>query len=516
MGWIRIHLRQLRWQLTLSYAAVTVVSLLAVAALAAAILFSKVLLPENAMTPQDWVDIARKQSQAPYGEILAKIPDTKVFSNILDEFNPTIASNKLVLFGDLELYVRTTGVIDALVTDREGKLLAVSKLHEPYVVLGVAIGFAFDPGLVPGLGKPLAAALQGKTDAGSVFNKNETGDGFVMAVPIFNPDRMSEVVGVIAFVVRDLSTEADRGAYFGIVLLRSLVIILIAAIMAGTAFGAITAEGLAGRFRRIASASEAWSTGDFSTRIREDSRDEIGALADRLDGMAEDLQELVQKRQELVISQERDRLARELHDSAKQLALAASFQIGTARQLFTRDPQAAAESLAEAEKLVDKVRRELTDLIYELHSTQMDGRDFHEILRTYATEWAHASGIGVQLDLQLIDDLPLEYEKALYRIMQEALANVARHSRAGQVVIELHPYDGEIQLIVRDDGIGFGETASRGMGMSSMLERAEAIGGFTRITSQPGLGTEVQTVLPIPKKVGAGFQAMQNEPTKSV
>jgi signal transduction histidine kinase len=500
MEWIRSHLRKLRWQLTLSYTAVTVVSLLAVAAIAAAVLFSKVLLPENALTPQDWVDIVRRQSQAPYGEILAKIPDTKVFSSIFENFDSTIVSNKLVLFGDLELYVRTTGVIDALVTDREGKLLGVSREHEPYLLRGVPLGQPFDPKLVPGLEKPLAAALQGRTDAASVFNRNETGDGFVMAVPILNPDKLSEVVGVIAFVVRDISTEADRGVYFGIVLLRSLVIVLIAAVMVGTAFGAITAEGLAGRFRRIASASEAWSKGDFSTRIEENSQDEIGALADRLDGMAEDLEELVHKRQELAISQERNRLARELHDSAKQLALAASFQIGTTRQLFSRDPQAALESLAEAEKLVDKVRRELTDLIHELRSTQMDGRDFEEILRTYATEWAHASGISVRLDIQPVEDLPLKSEEALYRILQEALANVARHSKASQAMVELNRYDGEVQLSVRDDGAGFEESPDAGMGLSSMQERAEALGGFTRITSHPGQGTEVRTVLPLPKK----------------
>ena len=507
MKWIRSHFRKLRWQLTLSYTAVTVLSLLAVASIAAAVLFAKVLLPENALTPQDWVDIARRQSQTPYGEILAKIPNSKVFSNIFDNFNSTIVTNKLVLFRDMELYVRTTGVIDALLTDREGKLLAVSREHEPYLLQGVPLGQPFDPGLVPGLEKPLAAALQGRTDAASVFNKNETGDGFVMAVPIFNPDQMSEVVGVIVFVVRDISTEADRGVYFGIVLVRSLVIVLIAAVLVGTAFGAITAEGLAGRFRRIASASEAWSKGDFSTHIGEDSQDEIGALADRLDGMAEDLQELVLKRQELAITQERNRLARELHDSAKQLALAASFQIGTARQLFTRDPQAASKSLAEAEKLMDKVRRELTDLIHELRSAQMDGRDFNEILQTYATEWAHASGIGVRIELQPIEDLPLESEEALYRILQEALANVARHSSAGQAVIELERHDGEVQLSVRDDGLGFEATPSRGMGLSSMKERAEAIGGFTRITSQPGQGTEVRAVLPIPKKAGPGPSA---------
>ena len=73
-----------------------------------------------------------------------------------------------------------------------------------------------------------------------------------------------------------------------------------------------------------------------------------------------------------------------------------------------------------------------------------------------------------------------------------------------EVVIELQRYDGEIQLIVRDDGAGFAEMPGGGMGVSSMQERAEAIGGFTRITSQPGQGTEVRTVLPIHQKGGDG------------
>lgn len=501
MEWIRHHLRQLRWQLTLSYAAVTVVSLLAVAAIAASVLFAKVLIPEYALTPQDWVDIARVQAQTPYGELLSRTTDPVVYTKMVQIFDPTIVTNTLFLFRDLEIFARTVGEIDVLITDGAGRLMAVSHRYDPPLLRGARLGETFDPELVPGLAGPLSAALQGRTDAEAVFSRLETGDGFLLAIPIFHPERLSEVVGVIVFYLRDISTEADRGVYLGIVLLRSLMFALIAAVLLGTAFGAITAEGLAGRFRRMASASEAWSKGNFSTRIEENSQDEIGALADRLDGMAEDLQELVDKRQELAITRERNRLARELHDSAKQLALAASFQIGTARQLFSRDPQATSDSLAEAEKLVDQVRRELTDLIHELRATQIDGRDFNEILRTYATEWAHASGISVQLDIQPVEDLPLESEEALYRILQEALANVARHSQAGQALIELRQYDGEIQLSVRDDGAGFGESPGRGLGLSSMEERAEAIGGFTRITSQPGQGAEVRTVLPLPKKV---------------
>lgn len=502
MEWIRRHLRQLRWQLTLSYTAVTVVTLLVLVMIAAGVFFSQILIPNYAMRPQEWVNLAFEQSQFPYAELLEEDPiNTEVFAKILNNFDPVIVSSRLFLFRDLEIYARTTGEIDVFITDDEGRLVGETKRRTPSLLEGVAVGETFDPGLVPGLDGPLEAALQGKTHSNAIFHAFEDSDGFLMAIPVFHPKDTGKVVGVIVYNMRDISTEGDRATYFGIVMLRSLVIILIAAVIVGATFGALTAEGLAGRFRRLASASEAWSRGDFSTRIREESGDEIGQLAGRLDGMAEELQELVQKRQELAVTQERGRLARDLHDSAKQLALAASFQIATVRELFERDPQTAWQNLVEAEKLVDKVRTELTDLIHELRSPQMDGRDFNEIVRSYAAEWAHSSGIGVQFDIQAVDDLPLEAEEALYRIMQEALANIARHSGAKQATIQVQQHAGEIQLSVRDDGMGFDrDTSRRGMGLSSMQERAEAIGGFTRVTSLPGTGTEVRVVLPLGKK----------------
>ncbi|MEJ2708630.1 MAG: hypothetical protein P8074_13515 [Anaerolineales bacterium] len=115
MEWIRRHLRQLRWQLTLSYTGVTVISLLVVVMIAAGFLFSQILLPDYALTPQDWVDIARNQSQWPLGDLLSEAPlDPQVFSRILNDMDPVIVSHKLFLFSDLEIYARTTGVIDVL------------------------------------------------------------------------------------------------------------------------------------------------------------------------------------------------------------------------------------------------------------------------------------------------------------------------------------------------------------------------------------------------------------------
>jgi NarL family two-component system sensor histidine kinase LiaS len=502
MDWIRRHLRQLRWQLTLSYTAVTVISLLAIVMIVASVFFSQILLPDYVFTPQDWVDIASEQSQFPLGYLLSEDPiDPEVFINIYANVDPVIVSQKLFLFSDLEIYARSTGVIDFLVTDSAGRLVYVSRRNRPFLLQDIKAGEQFDPDLIPGLAGPLEAALQGRSDADSVFQEFKDGDGFLMAFPVFHPEISDKVVGAMAYVIRDISTPQDRGRYSAIVFLRSLVIVLLAATLVGAIFGGLTAEALASRFRRLASASEDWSRGDFTTRIHDESSDEIGQLAGRLDGMAEELQELVQKRQELAVTEERSRLARDLHDSAKQLALAASFQIATARQLFERDPRSAANSLEEAENLIDKVRIELTDLIHELRPTQKDGRDFNEVVHTYAAEWAHSSGIGVQLDIQEVEKLPLEAEEALYRIMQEALANVARHSGASQAYIQIQQQNSEIKFSVRDDGSGFdGAPSTSGLGLFSMQERAEAIGGKTNITSQPGIGTEVRVILPLVKK----------------
>ena len=200
----------------------------------------------------------------------------------------------------------------------------------------------------------------------------------------------------------------------------------------------------------------------------------------------------------MAISEERNRLARDLHDSAKQQALAASFQLGTAITLFERDPQAAREHLAEADALVDAVRKELTDLIHELRPQTMDGQNLADVLKEYAVEWAHRSGIEIEVDVQEQGLLSLENEQTLYRIAQEALANVARHSGANHVDLLLRYEAGVVMMEIVDDGRGFdprGEHA--GMGLVSMRERAEALNGEVAIESEPGSGTHISVTLPV-------------------
>ena len=180
----------------------------------------------------------------------------------------------------------------------------------------------------------------------------------------------------------------------------------------------------------------------------------------------------------MAVSEERNRLARDLHDSAKLESLAASFHLGTALTLFDREPEQAKNHLIEADNLVNSVREELTDLIHELRPPSMNSVQFNETINEYIIEWAYQTGIGAALNVGGFVDLSLEIKQAIYRIMQEALANVARHSSAHNVEVVLSSRDNMVELSVSDDDAGFDtQRQNAGMGLDSMRERAERLNG---------------------------------------
>jgi NarL family two-component system sensor histidine kinase LiaS len=308
-------------------------------------------------------------------------------------------------------------------------------------------------------------------------------------------------LGTVIVQFLRLPTANDLSMHTLLLAGRGLLLFLLGAGLLGALFGALTANGMTRRFARFSSAAESWSRGDFSQFIQDQGGDEISTLGDQLDSMAAQLGNLLHKRQEMAVMEERNRLARELHDSTKQQALAASFQLGTALTLYEQDPRAAKGHLQEAESLVDSVRVELTDLIHELRPSSMEGRDLAEALETYAIEWAHQSEVTLDLDLTPDQDLGLEARQTLYRVAQEALANVARHSGAEHVGITLEYSREQVQLCIQDDGCGFDTQAEYpGIGLETMQERCESLGGGLQIDSQPGEGTLICARLPIEPK----------------
>ena len=211
-----------------------------------------------------------------------------------------------------------------------------------------------------------------------------------------------------------------------------------------------------------------------------------------------EIEKLFEQTKELAIIEERNRLARELHDSAKQKAFAALAQLGTASGLIQKNTSAAKNHITEAENLVYDVIQELTFLIQEMYPLALQEKGLATTLREYAFEWESRSDIPTSICITNERRLPLETEQALYRISQETLANVARHSRATRVNITVAYETDQVRLVVDDDGQGFDESQKpKGVGLRSIKERAESVGGKVFIESAPNQGTRVHITAPI-------------------
>ncbi|MEP6894756.1 MAG: two-component regulator propeller domain-containing protein [Chloroflexota bacterium] len=207
--------------------------------------------------------------------------------------------------------------------------------------------------------------------------------------------------------------------------------------------------------------------------------------------------ELFEQTKDLAVMEERNRLARDLHDSAKQKAFAALAQLGTARGILNGNGSSVSIHLNEAENLVSDVIQELTFLIQEIYPMALQEKGLANTLREYIFEWENRNDTRVQFTARNDRRLPLDIEQAIYRVSQEALANVARHSHAHRVDLSL-VYNGDtMQLTLSDDGNGFDMNKKPyGMGLRSIRERVSSVHGTVQIQSAPGQGTRLIVQVP--------------------
>jgi len=258
----------------------------------------------------------------------------------------------------------------------------------------------------------------------------------------------------------------------------------------GIASSIFLATWVTRRLNRVARAATAWSRGDFSDRIDDRSRDELGRLSGLLDGMALELKALMRSRAQLATVAERQRLARDLHDTVKQQAFALNLQLAALRRQLAADP-AVAERVGQAERLSQQMQQELAQILDELRASDT-ALPFAERLRARALEWAQVSGIAVDLDLDDVPGIAGADQETLLRIADEALANVLRHSGATRVGLAVSRAGGALALDITDNGRGASDHALPGMGLANMRERAESLpqGSFV-LDSRIGQGTRI-------------------------
>ncbi|MGD2427464.1 histidine kinase [Mycolicibacterium nivoides] len=194
---------------------------------------------------------------------------------------------------------------------------------------------------------------------------------------------------------------------------------------------------------------------------------------------------------------ERQRIARELHDEIGQTLTVALL---TLKRAVDRAPASIHAELADAQEIVRAGLDEVRDIARRLRPDALEDLGLHSALNALCNNFAQASGIAVVKHIALQSDrLKPDVELVCYRIAQEGLTNVARHSGARKVWVDLHTGEGELTLRVADDGCGgiATEPMREGAGINGMRERALLVNAALTISSPPGGGTEVRLVIPL-------------------
>jgi two-component system sensor histidine kinase UhpB len=193
--------------------------------------------------------------------------------------------------------------------------------------------------------------------------------------------------------------------------------------------------------------------------------------------------------------EERRRLARDLHDEVNQALTAILLRL---QALSQSAPPDLSDELGEVKRLVNQAMGELLQLARQLRPTALDDHGLLPALENHVRRFA--SQTGIDTDLQTTGEtgeLAPDQEIAVYRVAQEALANVARHADASRVQVKLEASSDALRLRVRDDGRGFDSNRRRtGLGLDGMAERARLVGGELTINSRPGSGTELVMRVP--------------------
>ena len=212
----------------------------------------------------------------------------------------------------------------------------------------------------------------------------------------------------------------------------------------------------------------------------------------------------------LAVLEERQRLARELHDSVSQVLYGVGLGARTASALLDRAALAPelrtslAEPLEYVLSLAEAGLAEMRALIFELRPDSLEREGLVAALTRLATALRTRHRLEVQAEFCEEPDLPFEVKEALYRIAQESLNNIVKHAQAGTVGMRLCATQGQIRLDLTDDGVGFDPLAEYAghMGLNSMRERAVQIGGILEIESGAGQGTVVSVRIHTPGRPG--------------
>ncbi|KPL83679.1 HAMP domain-containing sensor histidine kinase [Herpetosiphon geysericola] len=334
----------------------------------------------------------------------------------------------------------------------------------------------------------------------------------VIATPI--RDQANQVIGALYVRSRSLSqNQAIVALLMVIIFMISSVVSLIANALIGMVYGWFVARNFVRRLVQLTKATDSLATGNLSVRVNDTASDEIGQLARRFDSMAQELESnvkmlrqladrnaaLVEQAGQLAIVEERNRLARDLHDSVSQELFSVTMLAAAARNLLPAQPDKARSQVEQLSQMAQRALHETRGLIFALRPAALGDQGLVPALRQLVEEAARRQGLQIQLNINGERRIPLDHEQALYRICQEALANITKHSGVNSASVNLEYEAQHTILEVSDRGRGFDVQQPRNshsLGLISIQERANAVGGTVEVTAAPGQGTSLRIVVP--------------------
>jgi two-component system, NarL family, sensor histidine kinase LiaS len=522
MSRLLLPLRRLRWQLTLSYILITLVAALTLEVASATA--TVVAPPKTPMaTPAEILANAMYFTEAqqivPYLE--QNPPDQHGLAVWANIWAPRFTFSKLGFVAPNDGAAASSGQVPigsigardvtVVIVGTDGRVLASSSAATPSLLSVGALVVS------PRAQAVLRAALTtGKVN----FQQSILADGrTVVAVPVAAYDGGPVLGALLVAATLAAGPEpqspgplpiADILGALKAVLPNALVLVILASVV-GTLFGVLTSRRITRRLRHITLAADAWSRGEFQTTVRDGGRDELGQLAADLNLMAEQLQRLLAARQELAVVEERHRLARDLHDSVKQQLFAVTMLVGSARLDVQGLPETE-RTLRDAEQIARRAQQELTGLIRALRPLALADKGLSAAVRDLCDDWSQRTGIPTSIQAPIELSLPPTTEQELYRVIEEALSNIARHSWATRAEVSIVMEQETAILRIEDNGRGFAadevERRDRaenqdgtehdrwGMGLRSMRERVEGVGGAFQIASGAE-GTRVEIRVPL-------------------
>lgn len=348
-----------------------------------------------------------------------------------------------------------------------------------------------DPAMLPERAATQFTAQAASSAAGS--NIRKLGDNGPIWVDMPIPDDGNESIGrVRVLYVAEFSLWVQ---------LQSLLAFLrfvwapmfICSVPIGIACGFVASRYVTRQLRKMNAVTESWRQGNFEARIALPDDDVLIRHSQHLNDMAQDLEMFLRLKQGLAVSDERNRVARELHDTVKQKLFALGLQLATAK---TKPAvmEAAREHILEAEAITREAQHDLTEIITQLRPAGTGDLPFYDRMTTLADDFRRRFGVRIDFDRTAPIQPAAQTEHHVLRIVQEALMNAVRHGKASHIVITGSIEQDAATLTIADNGTGFDTSKQTdGFGITSMRGRMRDVPrGTFALESTAGEGTRIR------------------------